>query len=268
MNSDTLSKYFESPYIVIGLDLKNELLNLENSIVIQSIFVNVKDCEDFIVKQGNNEKIAVIVSGNLSPDELNKLKNYSKVHAIYLFSKSNHFKEQFKRIHTKTIYREYLETFVKLCKKFWFILGLGVVMTFAAIFPHLGASDGPLYAEYTLKWGCVIVIFFLSGLSLPTKTLTAELFHFRLHIFIQVFSFILIPFTVYGICLLLAKSSFNKILVGGIIAMACTSTTISSNVSNLLSKSFSIFSPIFLILSIISITSFRSGFCHLSILKV
>jgi hypothetical protein len=190
------------------------------------------------VKQTNNEKIVVIVSEHLLPDELKKLEKYSKIHAIYLFSESNNYNEQFKLIYTKTIYTDYLETFVKLLKKHWYVLGVGVAVILAAIFPHLGASGGPLYAEYTLKWGCVIIIFFLSGLSLPTKTLTSELFHFRLHIFIQVFSFIFIPFTVYGICLLLAKSSFNKILIGGLIAMACTSSTISSNVRNRNEKDF------------------------------
>jgi hypothetical protein len=232
MNFDILSKYSQSPYVVIGLDFKNELFNRYNSILIQSIFIHIKDCEDFIVKQTNNEKIVLIVTGELSSDELNKLQKYSQINAIYLFSESNNSNEQFKLLYTKTIYKDYLEIFVKLLKKFWFIIGLGIAVIFAGIFPHLGASNGPFYAEYTIKWGCVIVIFFLSGLGLPTKTLTSELFHFRLHIFIQVFNLIFIPFTVYGICLLLAKSSsLNKLLIAGIITMACTSTTISSNVS-------------------------------------
>ena len=219
MASNMMSKYSESPYVVIGLDLTNDLLNRQNTIVIKSIFNNVKDCEDCIVQGSDDEKIVVIIAGHLSSDELNKLRKYSKIDVIYLFSESDNTTEQFKCIYTKSKNRDYKETFVKILKQFWFLLGLGIAMIFAYIFPHLGASDGILYAKYTLRWGCVAVIFFLSGLSLPTKTLTHELFHFRLHIFVQVFNLILIPFSVYGICLLLAKTSFNKILISGIITM-------------------------------------------------
>jgi hypothetical protein len=95
MNSDILSKYSQPPYVIIDLNLKNELFNRDG---IQAIFMNIKDCEDFIVKQTNNEKIIVVISGYLLSDELNTLQNYSNIDAIYLINSN----EELKPIYTKT----------------------------------------------------------------------------------------------------------------------------------------------------------------------
>ncbi|CAF4427433.1 unnamed protein product, partial [Adineta steineri] len=72
--------------------------------------------------------------------------------------------------------------------------------------------------------------FFLSGLSLRTRQLVKEILHIRLHLFVQIYSLLIIPFTIYAFGLLLIKLSLNKTLIVGIIIMASTSTTISSNV--------------------------------------
>ncbi|CAF1211164.1 unnamed protein product [Adineta steineri] len=230
MNLSILSKYSQPPYMIIGLDLLNELSGDENLMVINQIFKNINDIEDFIVKHTNYEKFVIIISGNLSSDQLNHLKSYSQIDSIYLFSKSYDANEQLKCIYTKPRNRYCLNTLTKLLKKFWFIFGLAIAMIFAVLFPYLGASGGILHTEYSLKWGCVIIIFFLSGLSLQTNEIATEIFHFRLHIFTQVFNLVFIPLVVFVVCLLLIKLSFNKILIGGIIMMACTTTTISSNV--------------------------------------
>ena len=230
MNSDLPLKYSQPPYILIGLDLKNELLNREHSIVMQAIFFKVNDCKDFLVKQTANDECIVITSGQLTPDELSELRNDREIEAIYLFSESNHLEKQFQCLYTKPMDRNHLETSVQFLRKHLFLFGLAVVLLFAVLFPHVAASSGPLHAEYTIQWGCIIFVFLLSGLSLPTRTLKHELFHLRLHLFVQVFSLVFIPMTVYGICLLLAQTSFNKVLLGGLIAMACASTLISGNV--------------------------------------
>ncbi|CAF4293696.1 unnamed protein product, partial [Adineta steineri] len=70
MNLSILSKYSQSPYMIIGLDLLNELSGDENLMVIKQIFKNINDIEDFIVKHTNNEKFVIIISGNLSSDQL------------------------------------------------------------------------------------------------------------------------------------------------------------------------------------------------------
>ncbi|CAF5156394.1 unnamed protein product [Rotaria magnacalcarata] len=98
------------------------------------------------------------------------------------------------------------------------------------IFPNLGKTGGYIRSEWTVKYGCVILICFLSGLSLRTKQLAKEIPHIRLHILIQIYSLIVIPFLVYYLTLCLSNTSMNKTLLFGMIIMASTSTPISSNV--------------------------------------
>jgi hypothetical protein len=234
MNLDVLSKYCESPYSIIGLYLTDnsilEELNDKQSVLIKRIFNNVKNCAKFIDEQTNNEKIILIISGQLPPDDLTNLKQYSQIEFIYLLLESNNDKRKLECIYTKPKETDYLEIFLTLFKKLWFLLGLVFALIFAFIYPSLGASDGPLYTEYTIKWEGVIIISFLNGLSIPTKTLAREFVRFRLHIFIQVFTLICIPFTVYGVCLLLIKTSLNKVLIAGILAAPSSTTAIASTV--------------------------------------
>lgn len=242
INTEIFSKYDGLPYNIIGLDLTNnsnlELLNSEELFLFKQIFNDIKNCEEFLLsKQINNDIIILVISGHLSFDQLKTLKKYSQIDAIYLYSVSDDHKKDFKCIYTKTTNSNYHETFIKLLKQFWFLLGLVVVMILAHIYPPLGSTGGPLSAEYTIKWGGVVVISFFSGLAIPTKRLAKELLHIRLHIFVQCFSLVLIPFTVYGVCLLLVKTSLNKVLIGGILTTACNSTAISSAVSFLLFRS-------------------------------
>ena len=116
-------------------------------------------------------------------------------------------------------------------RKYWFLLGLILVIGLAYLFPDVGKTGGYIRAEWSVKWGCVMFIFLLSGLSLRTKQLGKELLRIRLHLFIQIFSFVVIPFSVFGLVVLLTKfTSFNRILLIGLLVMSSTSTTISSNV--------------------------------------
>ena len=234
MTTNILSKYSQSPYTLIGLQLADQpvlsLSNNENSNKIKQIFNNVNDCENFIMKQNKNEKIVLMVAGYLLSDELTKFQNYSQIDSIYLYPKSGNINDEFKCVYTNVQEHEY-STLVNLFNKFWFLLGLAIVVLLAYLFPHVGASDGPLYAKYTVKWGCVIIIILFSSLSLTTKNLYDELHNIRLHLCIQTFSLILVPFSIFGVVLLLAKSSMNVMLLHGLILMACTPTGITINVS-------------------------------------
>jgi sodium/bile acid cotransporter 7 len=117
-----------------------------------------------------------------------------------------------------------------IIRKYWFLIGLGFVIGMAYALPDLGKTGGYIRSEWSVKWGCVILIFLLSGLSLRTKLLAKEFLHIRVHAIIQLYSLLIFPFTVYGLALLLARLPINKTLITGIVIMACTSTTISSNV--------------------------------------
>lgn len=117
-----------------------------------------------------------------------------------------------------------------LVRKYWFLVGLIVSILLAYLFPDVGKKGGYIRSEWTIKYGAVIIIFFLSGLSLRTRQLGKEILNIRLHILVQASSFLIIPTFVYALSWLLAQTSFNPMLIFGIIVMSSTSTTISSNV--------------------------------------
>jgi SBF-like CPA transporter family (DUF4137) len=220
MKTNILSKYSQSPYTLIGLELTNyHTLTVLNN-------------ENFIMKQEKNEKIVLIISSYILNDDLIKLQNYSQVDAIYSYIKSDDLNEEFICIYNKKVKEgKYWEICIDLFEVFWFLVGLVVIVIFAYLFPHLGASNGPFHAEYSIKWGTVIIICLLSSLSVSTKNLFDDIPIYRLHLCIQIFNLIIIPCIVFGIALLLAKSPINKLLITGMILMSCMPTSIILNVS-------------------------------------
>lgn len=68
-----------------------------------------------------------------------------------------------------------------------------VVETFYIVCISFTLVLGPLRPEYTVKYGAVSIIFFISGLSLKTDSIYYTLRQHRLHLFIQGFTFIFIP---------------------------------------------------------------------------
>lgn len=80
--------------------------------------------------------------------------------------------------------------------------------------------------------GAVILIFFISGLSLRTQTLAETVLRIRLHFLVQMISLVLIPFFVFGFVLLLFKANvhMDSLLLIGLVIAASTPTTVSSNV--------------------------------------
>ncbi|ORZ01878.1 SBF-like CPA transporter family-domain-containing protein [Absidia repens] len=119
-----------------------------------------------------------------------------------------------------------------LLKKYWFLLGLAFVILLASQFPDVARKGGYIRAEWSIKWGAVIVIFLISGLSLRTKILAQTILRIRLHFLIQVINLVLIPFFVFGLVLLLFKAQvpMSSLLLIGVVIAASTPTTVSSNV--------------------------------------
>ncbi|KAI8055585.1 SBF-like CPA transporter family-domain-containing protein [Gilbertella persicaria] len=124
------------------------------------------------------------------------------------------------------------KTFWNLFLKYWFLLGLAIAIILAIFFPNVARKGGYIRAEWTIKWGAVIVIFLISGLSLRTKILAETILRVRLHLLIQIINLIIIPFTVYGLVLLFFKlhMDINSLLLVGVVIAASTPTTVSSNV--------------------------------------
>ncbi|KAI8079774.1 SBF-like CPA transporter family-domain-containing protein [Halteromyces radiatus] len=119
-----------------------------------------------------------------------------------------------------------------LLSKYWFLLGLAIAIILAWQFPNVAKKGGYLRAEWTIKWGAVIVIFFISGLSLRTKILAQTVLRIRLHLLIQIINLMIIPGVVFGLILLFFKMHMplNSLLLVGVVIAASTPTTVSSNV--------------------------------------
>ncbi|EPB86687.1 hypothetical protein HMPREF1544_06473 [Mucor circinelloides 1006PhL] len=116
--------------------------------------------------------------------------------------------------------------------KYWFLLGLVIAILLAWQFPNVGRKGGYIRAEWSIKWGAVVVIFLISGLSLRTRILAQTLLRVRLHLLIQTINLIIIPFFVFGLILLFFKLHMpvNSLLLIGVVIAASTPTTVSSNV--------------------------------------
>ena len=122
-------------------------------------------------------------------------------------------------------------SFLESAKKNWFLISIAVFIIFARIAPWIGQKGGPLYPEVTIKYIAVSVIFFNSGLSLRTEDLKAAIFHYRLHLFIQSFTFIFIPTAISALVKSLQlTTNLHNMLLRGILVVACMPPPVSSAV--------------------------------------
>lgn len=82
------------------------------------------------------------------------------------------------------------------------------------------------------RTGAVIIIFFISGISLRTRILAQTLLRVRLHFLIQLINLVLIPFFIFGLVLFFFKvhMAVNSLLLIGVVIAQSTPTTVSSNV--------------------------------------
>ncbi|CAO3592225.1 unnamed protein product [Absidia cylindrospora] len=129
-------------------------------------------------------------------------------------------------------YQRSKSIFFLLLSKYWFLLGLAIAIILAWQFPDVAKKGGYIRAEWSVKWGAVVVIFLISGLSLKTQTLAQTVLRVRLHFMIQVINLMIIPGVVFGLVLLFLKMHMplNSLLLIGLVIAASTPTTVSSNV--------------------------------------
>ena len=116
-------------------------------------------------------------------------------------------------------------------KKNWFMIGIVVFIFLAKIAPWIGMKGGPLHPEFTIKYIAVGIIFFNSGLSLKSEDLKAALFHYRLHLFIQTFTFVFFPLSISFLLNHLPLTNYvNEHLIKGIRVVSCMPPPVSSAV--------------------------------------
>lgn len=141
-----------------------------------------------------------------------------------------------KEVHKENKWKQYMKRIravaISYFIKYWFLLGLGLMIGLAWRFPELGKTHGTVQAQYTVKWGCVIIIFLLSGLGLDVRVMFKTFLQWRLHLVVQAINFLAMPFLMYGIVLIFITSgaSLNTDVYKGWMIALSTSTTVSSNV--------------------------------------
>lgn len=109
----------------------------------------------------------------------------------------------------------------------WFLIGMVLVIALAALVPTVGARGGPLRPEITLHLA-VAAAFLVSGMTLPLSRLRAASGQWRLHLFVQGFSFVLVPALVWLALPVLHWCGASEVLAHGFIVLACLPTTIAS----------------------------------------
>jgi solute carrier family 10 (sodium/bile acid cotransporter), member 7 len=83
-----------------------------------------------------------------------------------------------------------------------FILGLFGVVILAFLFPEPGARNGWLHPDLISDFGIALILF-LQGLSMPLEKVRRGAGNWRLHVIIQVFTFVIFPIVGLGFQLLL-----------------------------------------------------------------
>lgn len=229
----------EDPFTLVSVGHLSDKTVLE--INIANPFTNYNSLREYLINKSNTS-IVVILSNNVSFDTIS-LVDCPQICAIYneqlvclyclpeiLSSVNTYLKSKQKEDVEQISSRSFLSILLSIAHKFWFLIGVVLSICAAYSFPEIGKSGGYIRSEWTIKYGCVVLVFFLTGLSLKTRQLAKEFLRIRLHALIQIYSLIVIPFIVYGLAILLTRTSMNKALIFGVIIMASTPTTISSNV--------------------------------------
>lgn len=130
--------------------------------------------------------------------------------------------------------RVLLKSAVKLILHQWLLIGIGVACVLAYFFPNIAKHGGVIRSEYSVLYGVIAIIFLVSGLSIPRQKLFKQFLNWRLHIVVQVISFLFIPALVLAVVhAILAgdpEGRIDRAVLAGYILTACIPTTIASNV--------------------------------------
>ena len=114
-------------------------------------------------------------------------------------------------------------------RKEWFLIALLGAIVLASLWPELGASGGLLRLDGASDVG-VALIFFLTGLGLSTTEVGRGLANWRVHVLVQVSTFVLFP--LLGVALAWAGAGWlPEGLLLGMAYLCALPSTISSSVA-------------------------------------
>ncbi|MDX2003469.1 MAG: bile acid:sodium symporter family protein [Chitinophagales bacterium] len=109
----------------------------------------------------------------------------------------------------------------------WFILALVAMIFFAWLYPDFGALKGPASLSSVAGYG-VTVIFFFYGLRLDLQQLLADLGNWRLHLLVQLTTFIGFPLVVLASYPFFKGTVHEPLWLGAFYCAALPSTVSSS----------------------------------------
>lgn len=111
----------------------------------------------------------------------------------------------------------------------WFLLGMLAAIALAWAFPKPGAQGGWMQPELVTHIG-VALIFFIQGLLLPLTALKEGAMRWKLHLIVQLSTFVVIPLLCLAL-LLVAGDTIPKDLQLGIFFLGALPSTVSSSVA-------------------------------------
>jgi len=88
--------------------------------------------------------------------------------------------------------RSALQFMTHTLKKEWFLVGMFVAVILASIFPEVGRSGGPFHVDALIDIG-IAIVFFLHGLGISMAALKDGLSRWRVHLSVQLFTFVAFP---------------------------------------------------------------------------
>lgn len=105
---------------------------------------------------------------------------------------------------------------VNFLRKQWFFIGIALVVTLAVVFPALG----PVIKKYRILNAGIFVTFFITGLSIDTRTVIEQLANVRVLMASLVSSLIFIPFMTFFLATLAFPERPGLVVGSVIIAVA------------------------------------------------
>ncbi|HEY0287805.1 MAG TPA: bile acid:sodium symporter family protein [Pseudomonas sp.] len=111
----------------------------------------------------------------------------------------------------------------------WFLCGMLVATLLAYFIPSFGATGGGMHAEIVINVG-VFLVFFLHGVNLSSEQIKHGLKNWKLHIMVQLFTFLVFP-VLWVISNKLLGSHVPALLMLGFLYLCALPSTISSSVA-------------------------------------
>ena len=109
-------------------------------------------------------------------------------------------------------------------RKNWFLFGIALALILGFAIPEVGVT---INRNSVASTAIVVLLFFISGLKLPTESILKGISRPGLHLYVQSFIFLLVPIYFFATARLFANALDGNLLIG-FYALAALPTTVSS----------------------------------------